>query len=59
MQDMLDVDWLSHCDIAMLSLGLLDNKALNRSDIWPWRRLVPRMVGFANFTIHSTYKFIP
>jgi len=31
-----------------------DNKALNRSDISRRGRFVPRMVGFANFTIRST-----
>ena len=36
-----------------------DNNALNRSDISRRGRLVPRMVGFANFTIHSTHKFKP
>ena len=37
----------------------LDNKELNRSGISRWGRLVPWMVGFANFTIHSTHKFKP
>ena len=36
-----------------------DNNALNRSDISRRGRLVPRMVGFANFTIRSTHKFRP
>ena len=36
-----------------------DNKALNRSDISRRGRLIPWMVGFANFTIHSTHKFKP
>ena len=36
-----------------------DNKALNRSDISRRGRLIPWMVGFANFTIHSTHKLNP
>ena len=32
---------------------------MNRSDISRRGRLVPRMVGFANFTIRSTHKFRP
>ena len=36
-----------------------DIKALNRSDISRRGRLVPRLVGFANSTIHSTRKFKP
>ena len=32
---------------------------MNRSDISRRGRIVPWMVGFANFTIHSTHKFTP
>ena len=33
--------------------------ALNQSDISRRGRLIPRMAGFANFTIRSTHKFKP